>query len=321
VVLSCIALPPPLFAQRSTIAGQVYFEDTTHPAAGVTVDLLNAEHTSASTTRTDDSGEFHFGGLNIAQYFVSVQLAGYEPVSISIDLNYEVDDHLTIYLKSTSKEGTSTSTGSVSAHELSMPTKARKLFADGEKKLYENQDAKAAIADFEQALAVAPAYYEASYQLGMTYLALNNLALAETAFRKSIESSDDTYGEADVRLGALLLDRSSPDAESVIRKGVQLSPNFWRAHYELGRALVTQKQIPEALAAAEKARDLAPNMAPVYRLLSSIHFVQGNYSALLKDLDTYIALDPDSANGRGAKQLRDEIQQKLAHQSAPAPHQ
>jgi tetratricopeptide (TPR) repeat protein len=309
-----------VFAQRSTIAGQVYLDDNAHPARGITVNLLNAEHTSISTTKTDDSGEFRFMGLLIAQYFVSVQLPDYDPVSLSIDLHFEVDDHLTIYLKSTAKERDTTSTSSsVSAHELSMPPKARKLFAAGQKKLYQEQDAKGAVADFEQAIAIAPTYYEASYQLGMTYLALNNLPLAETAFRKSVETSGDTYGGADVRLGALLLDRSNPEAESVIRKGVQLSPDFWRAHYELGRVLVSRKQLPDALAAAEKARELAPNMAPVYRLLSSIHFLQGNYSAVLQDLNTYISLDPDSPNGRGAKELRDEIQRKLAHQSAPTP--
>jgi tetratricopeptide (TPR) repeat protein len=226
-----------------------------------------------------------------------------------------------IYLKSTAKtqNASSTSTQSVSAHELSMPAKARGLLASGQKKLYEDRDTKSAIADFQQALTVAPTYYEASYQLGMAYLVLNNPALAELAFRKSVESSGDTYGEADIRLGALLVEHSNADAESVIRKGVQLSPNFWRGHYELGRVLVSQKRLPEALSAAEKARELAPNMAPVYRLLSSIHFLQGNYSALLKDLDTYIGLDPDSANGRGAKELREEIQQKLSKQPAPPP--
>jgi len=320
VVLSCIVLPAPLFAQRGSIGGHVYLEDNTHPAKGIAVDLLSAEHTSVATARTGDSGEFRFGGIPVAQYFVSIQLAEYDPVSIRIDLNFEVDDSLTIYLKSIVQTRSSTSTLPVSVHELSMPPKARKLFASGQKKLYQEQDAKAAVADFEQALAVAPTYYEASYQLGMAYLDLNNPAQAEIAFRKSIESSGDTYGEADVRLGALLLDRSNADAESVIRKGVQLSPNFWRGHYELGLVLVIQKRIPEALSAAEKARELAPNMAPVYRLLSSIHFVQGNYPALLQDLDTYISLDPDSRNGRGAKQLRDEIQQKLSHQSAPPPH-
>jgi tetratricopeptide (TPR) repeat protein len=314
-------MPAGLSAQRSqTIGGHVYTEDDT-PARGITVSLQNSEHTSISTERTDESGEFRFAGVHPLQYFVSIEDRNYDPVSIAVDLTYEPGDAMKIYLKSTAKarNANAASTQSVSAHELSMPAKARGLLASGQKKLYEDRDTKSAIADFQQALTVAPTYYEASYQLGMAYLVLNNPSLAELAFRKSIESSGDTYGEADIRLGALLVEHSNADAEGVIRKGVQLSPNFWRGHYELGRVLVSQKRLPEALSAAERARELAPNMAPVYRLLSSIHFLQGNYSALLKDLDTYIGLDPDSANGRGAKELREEIQQKLSQQPVPHP--
>jgi Tetratricopeptide repeat len=319
LLLSFIALPAPLLAQRGFVGGHVFLEDNAHPARGVTVELLNVEHSSIARTRTDDSGEFTFGGFRLAQYFVTVQVADYDAFSLGIDLNYEVSDHLIIYLKPISKGRNSVSGGNVSAHELSMPSKARKLYASGQKKLYQEQNATGAVADFEQAVVIASGYYEASYQLGMANLALNNPSQAEIAFRKSIESSSDTFGDADVRLGALLLDHSNPEAEKFIRRGVELSPNFWRAHYELGRALVSQKKLPEALAAAEKARELAPNMAPVYRLLSSIHFLQADYPAVLEDLDTYISLDPDSPNGRGAKQLRDEIRQKLAQQTAPPP--
>lgn len=320
LVLSCIGLPARLCAQRSnSIGGHVYLDDNSRPARGISVNLLNVQYTSIASANTDDSGEFRFGSVQATQYYVSVHLKDYEPVSIGLDLTYEPGDNLTIYLKSIAKARNTTSTAAVSAHELSMPAKARELFASGQEKLYQNQDAKAAVADFEQAVAVAPTYYEASYQLGMAYLVLNDAPKAEIAFRKCIESSGDTYGEADIRLGALLLDHSNADAEIIIRKGVQLSPKFWRGHYELGRALVSQKRLPEALSAAEKARELAPNIAIVYRLLSSIHFLQGNYSALLQDLDTYVRLDPDSPNGRGAKQLRDQIQQKLSQPSAPKP--
>ena len=320
MLLCCIALPARICAQRSTtIGGHVYLEDNTHPAQGITVNLLNSEYTSISSARTDEFGEFRFGGVHAQQYFVSIQAWNYDPVSIGLDLTYEPGDNLNIYLKPTTKTRSATSTNpTVSAHELSMPGKARDLFASGEKKLYEGHDAHGAVTDFEQALVIAPTYYEASYQLGMAYLLLNNMALAETAFRKCIQLSGDTYGDADVRLGALLLDKPDPEAEKFIRKGVELSPNFWRSQYEFGRLLAVQKNLPEALTAAEKARDLAPNMAMVYRLLSSIHFAQGNYLALLQDLDMYIKLDPDSPNAVGAKQLREEIQQKLSKENAPA---
>jgi tetratricopeptide (TPR) repeat protein len=320
VLLSCMVLPVRVCAQRSTtIGGHVYLEDNSHAARGIEVHLVNEQHSSLSSVSTDESGEFRFGGVRPTQYFVTIQVPAYEPVSVSVDLTYEPGDNLIIYLKPVAKARSASPTGAtVSAHELEMPEKARDLFAAGEKKLYQGHDAHGAITDFQQALVEAPTYYEASYQIGMAYLVLNNSASAEVAFRKAIELSGDTYGDADVRLGALLLDRSDPEAGKFIRKGVELSPNFWRSQYELGRVLVGEKNFPEALTAAEKARDLAPNMAMVYRLLSSIHFAQSNYPALLQDLDMYIKLDPDSPNAVGAKQLREEIQQKLSKENAPA---
>jgi hypothetical protein len=50
----------------------------------------------------------------------------------------------------------------------------------------------------------------------------------------------------------------------------------------------------------------------VYRLLSNIHLQQHNYPALLADLDTYLTLDPDSQAGQRARQIRDEVRQKIS---------
>jgi len=71
----------------------------------------------------------------------------------------------------------------------------------------------------------------------------------------------------------------------------------WLGHYELGRALLNQNRLPEALAAAEEAQRFAPKALLVYRLLSNIHRLQQNYPALLADLNAYIDLDPDSPAG------------------------
>jgi tetratricopeptide (TPR) repeat protein len=147
----------------------------------------------------------------------------------------------------------------------------------------------------------------------MAYLSLGNAGEAEKSFRTSIKVIGDKYGEANVRLGAILLDQgNSPEGEKAIRRGLQLSPNFWLGHYELGRALLNQKHIREAQDSAEHARQLAPGTAIVYRLLANIHLQQKNYPALLQDIDEYLALDPDSPAGLRAKELRDQIAQKMA---------
>ena len=76
-----------------------------------------------------------------------------------------------------------------------MPAKARDLMQSGKKKLYEDKNSPGGLADFQQAISLAPGYYEAHYQLAMAYLSLGNNAEAEKSFRKAIEVSGDKCGE------------------------------------------------------------------------------------------------------------------------------
>jgi tetratricopeptide (TPR) repeat protein len=209
--------------------------------------------------------------------------------------------------------------GSVSAHELSMPAKARDLVSAGKKKLYAEKNAQGALQDFQSAITAAAGYYEAYYQVGMAYVSLGKREDAETSFRKSIELSGDKYCEADVGLGTLMLDRLDfAQGEKTLRRGVELNPDYWLGQYELGRALLNQDKLAEALKSADQAKSLAPSAAIVYRLLSNIHLRQKDYPALLADIDSYVKLDPDSAAGIRAKQLRAQVAEKVDTTKATA---
>ncbi len=323
LLLGFLLLPLRTPAQKSaTIAGNVYYESEYQAAKNVVVVLSDGQHVFIESEATSDGGRFRFAGLQRATYHLSVDVPGYESVSFEVDVSMTSDKILSIYLKPISKSPAPNSphSSSVSAHELSMPSKSMELVDSGKKKLYFDKNAQASVADFQQAIALAPAYYEAHYLLGMAHLTLGDHAAAEKDFRKSIDLSHDTFPEADIGLGATMLDRGNfSDAEKSIRRGLGLNPNLWLGHYELGRALLSQNHLPESLASAEQARVLAPNVPIIYRLLSNIHLLQKNYPALLQDLDTYLSLDPDSPAGLRAKQLRDQIQQKLPDQHlAPA---
>jgi tetratricopeptide (TPR) repeat protein len=113
--------------------------------------------------------------------------------------------------------------------------------------------------------------------------------------------------------------RAFSEGEKTIRRGIELSPDSWLGHYELGRALLNEERIEDAEKAALQARSLAPNAAIVYRLLSNVHLRQKNYPALLGDLDAYLKLDPDSPAGIRAKQMREEVQQKIEEDRRPNP--
>ncbi len=296
-----------------TINGNVYYDDGNQPAAHVLVQLQGSDGSSRQQEETTDSGWFEFRRLGGGTYVLLVDVQGYERVSTTVDMSFMPEKGVVVRLKSLSGEKkTAGGAGSVSAHELSMPAKARDLMSAGKKKLYTDKNAQGALEDFQSAIAAAPEYYEAYYQVGMAYISLGKRDDAETSFRKSIELSSDKYCEADVGLGTLLLDRLDfAQGEKTIRRGVELNPDNWLGQYELGRALLSQDRLAEALKSADQAKSLAPSAAIVYRLLSNIHLRQKDYPALLADIDTYIKLDPNSAAGIRAKQLRAEVAQKV----------
>jgi tetratricopeptide (TPR) repeat protein len=311
VIAILLFLSSHALAQKpATIAGNVYFESDYNPAKNVTVNLYDDEHNLLEAQTTTDTGQFRFGNVRRATYQLTVEVPGYENASVDVDVSMISDKGITIYLKPVAKDpAPSTSSRPVSVHELSMPAKARDLVDSGKTKLYRDKNAQAALLDFQQAVSLAPAYYEAFYQLAMAQYNLGNRGEAESSFRRALDLSQNKYPEASVGLGTALIDDGNlPGAEKLIRQGLVQNQNLWIGHYELGRVLLLEKQYPDALNSAEQARLLAPSVPVVYRLLSNIHLAQKDYPALLADLDTYISLDPDSPAGQRAKQLRSQLQ-------------
>jgi hypothetical protein len=320
---SFISLPVWGSPQRETnltIKGNVYFVDESQPATNVSVQLTSSEGDMIAPESTTESGGFEFHGLSHGSYSIYIDVQGYEKVSYPVDLSFTSARGLVIYLRPSKKGKAASKTGSsISTHELGMPEKARDLVDSGKKKLAD-KNAQGALEDFQAAVAAAPGYYEAYYQMAMVEVSLGKGEDAEKDFHKSIEVSGDKYGEAEVGLGALMLNRGdNAGGEKAIRRGVELNPNDWLGHYELGRALLNQNETSEAYKSAEQARALAPNVANIYRLLSDIHWKARNYPALLEDLDAYIKLDPNSAMGEHAKELREKVAALAASMTTPEP--
>jgi tetratricopeptide (TPR) repeat protein len=303
-----------------SIEGNVYYADTNAPAENVTVELRDTSGSLISPQATNQSGSFEFRNLPRGQYVIAVQISGYQAIDETEDLTFTSVHNLSFYLKSNSSNKPTAKPGSISAHELAVPQKARDAMDAGKKALHQTKDASAALADFQQATALAPNYYEAYYQAGMANVALGKTSDAEASFRKAIELSGDKYAEAEVGLGKVQLDASDfAEAEKSLRRGAELNPGSWEAQYELGRALLGENLLDDAEKAAQQAKTLSPGTSLVYRLLSNIHLRQKNYPALLQDLDAYIKLDPDSPAGLRAKQMRDQVQAKIAERAGGPP--
>jgi Tfp pilus assembly protein PilF len=303
-----------------SVTGTVFSDSHNQRVSQAAVRLCDSGGNRVGETIANDSGEFFFRGISRNTYILSVSANGFQSQDVHLDLSFGSDRGMSVFLKPLpGKSSAAASASSVSTHEMSMPQKARDLLASGEKKIYQDKNPQGGLQDLQQAIAIAPGYYEAYYQTAMAYVSLGNSAEAEKAFRRSIEISSDKYGEAAVGLGALLVNQGSPaEGEKDIRHGIELNPNFWLGYYELGRVLLNQKNFADAGKAAEQARSLAPASPIIYRLLSNVHLNEKNYAALLQDLDTYIKLDPDSAAGIRAKELRTQVAQKVGDAKSPA---
>jgi tetratricopeptide (TPR) repeat protein len=310
------------FAQRNvggtpadtvTLSGTVFSENEKRNVNQAHVRLCDPGGNLLEETITTDSGQFNFHRVRRGSYILTIDAAGFQAQTMHLDLSFSSDRGMTIFLNPLENKSPSAGPGSsISVHEMLMPQRARDMMESGVKKLNIDRDAEGALQDFQQALAIAPDYYEAHYHIAMTYLELGKNEEAEKNFRKSIELSEDKYGEGEVGLGAVMLNRGeSSQGEKAIRRGLELSPNLWLGHYELGRALLNENKIADAQKSAEQARSLAPNAPIVYRLLSNIHLKEKDYPALLLDLDTYIKLDPDSPAGVRAKEIRQQVAQKV----------
>jgi len=302
-----------------TLSGNIYYVDGNRPAENISVELRSSGGSLIAPMTTDSTGWFEFRGLDRAQYAIAIHADGFEPLNLSFDLTYNSSRGNAIYLKAAPKPSAEPAQPShVSAHELSIPENARALMQSGKKKLYQEKDAQGSLADFKGAILAAPGYYEACYQLAMAYLALGKRDEAEKNLRRSLELSGDAYGDAQIGVGTMLMDKGNlSEAEKRIRRGIELSPDSWMGHYELGRALLNENRISEAKESAELARSLAPSAPIVYRLLSIIHLREKDYPALLHDLDAYIQLDPNSPAGTHASELREQVRQKIAEESRP----
>jgi predicted Zn-dependent protease len=293
--------------------GVVYSEATNQRIAHASVWLCDDGGTRMMASVTTDTGEFAFPGLHAGAYILKITAPGFIPLELNVDVNFGTEHGISIFLKPEGKSPKEQSNDtSISAHELSMPLAARKFANSGKKKLYAGNNAEGAMRDFEAAVAKAPDYYEAYYQLGMACLSLQKSADAEKNLRTSVSLSNQTYPDAVLALAILLLGRHDSGAgEPLLRRGLELNPNSWVGYYELGKLELYRMHLEPALDAAQRAESLAPQQPKVYRLLSLIHLRQKNYQAALADLDSYIRLDPDSPEGKTAKQIRVDTQRQL----------
>jgi tetratricopeptide (TPR) repeat protein len=301
------------------ISGSVRRDDTDERLASVRVQLLTAAGNVAHpVVLTNTSGEFSFGEFAAGEYEIVAERDGYQPVRLRIDVNRFDQTNLIVRMR---RQLTSAdpSGDAVTARELAIPPKARAAFEKGLSKADSQKDYRGAVQEFQRAIKAYPEYYEAYSEMGVAYVRLKDFTAADKALRTSIEMSAQKYAPPLMLLSMLLNDQNRPkEAEPVARQVVATDPSAWRGSYELSRALLGLRRLPEAEASAYAARDLKPGNPEVYLLLCEIHRRTQNPSALLQDIDAYLKLAPQGPAAPQVRHLREQLVKYMEAQSKPA---
>src|SRR5260370_8076460 len=105
----------------------------------------------------------------------------------------------------------------------------------------------------------------------LTCVRLKHIPSAEKALRKSIELSAAKYAPPLMLLSMLLNDQNRfADAEPVARQAIAAEPNTWRGHYELARALFSQRHVAAAEPSPSTARAGTPHTPHLYLPLTKL---------------------------------------------------
>ena len=117
---------------------------------------------------------------------------------------------------------------------------------------------KEAIGELEKAVALAPTSAKAQFNLAVAYGASSSLGPAkEVEQLRKVIALAPTFARAHLALGkALLQDGKVTDAVTALEEAARLEPQSGESHYQLGLALARAGRADEAAAQLKKGRDL-----------------------------------------------------------------
>ena len=295
-------------SQAGEIFGTVFLEGHNRPTGGVIVNIRSLTEGPFVSVLTDWSGRFQVQGLNSGVYEIVVEEAGYEPIRETVQLLRGPSPPLELYLKAAGNSSPVRRTDyAVSVRELRIPVKAHNAFEKGLERLAKN-DPVGSKTQFVRVTTAFPDYYEAYYHMGVADLRLGREQDAAQAFQKAIDLSGGRYAWAQFALGLLLCRRGEyAEAETVIRKGLDVDGSAATGHLFLSVALFRLNRLEEAEKSAREALLRKPGFALAYLVLADVHGRRGEYARQLQNLDAYLKLEPDGPASKRVREVREVI--------------
>jgi tetratricopeptide (TPR) repeat protein len=297
---------------------------------------------TVATAYTSGSSRFTFRNVSLqpdGTYFLVIRESGFKEIRNRL---YLEDFHkdptrpgvmhfgglVRLFLESLPPEGKAiTGPKAVDARQLKaeIPDKARREYNLALEKVADG-DNKAALANLEKAVELAPEYYDALNKLGVEYLKAGQFRKAEAILdrARALNPNDPLpltnlgtlhYQEGE-RLTLAAGDEAALDvigasyrkAVDLFEKAVRLDPVAPRPNFYLGTALFKVGAYERAESVLINALALDGQMHEARLALLNIYIRQRRYDAALKQISAYLEANPVSPQRQQIETLRTQIE-------------
>lgn len=299
------------------ITGHVRDAESGQPLTSVRVEVSPLGGVASVYVQTGTEGEFRIAGVQDGNYDLIIDEKGYKPYREHVTLANGNMLVLMITLEKAPADAEAPA-AALSAHELTVPAKARDAYLKG-MALKAKPDYAGALEQFQKAVKQFPTYYEAYAEAGVAEVNLNKPDDARKDLQKSIDLSEGKYPPAMFYLAGLMNNkRDFDDALSMARKGLALDDNSWRGNFEMARALNGLKRNDEAVPYAKKAVQLAPENSQMYVVLMNANLGAHDFLNAITAIDSYLKLSGTGPQADQVRRLREQVEATIQKEQAKA---
>ena len=296
----------------------------------IVVQLLGINNETLHAALTDLKGSFAFYNvvLNDGEAFLVVEEEGFEPVRERLD-GRDIRSQYTVFLRpefdTSATTGDADSNGPVDLRQLVEPPEEAREEYDKALEESEKGDHSQAIEHLENALRLAPDFYEAQIKLGGEYLDLGQYRDAEAAYEQARQSNPngvlvplnlgilhfqegELQAAADEGIEAL---RSFESARDALEEAIALDPISADAHFYFGATLYKMGGYAEAEERLQRVLELEAGFPQARLMLINVYARQNRYEAALEQAVAFLEENPDAPESSTIERVKSQIEAAL----------
>ncbi len=273
--------------------------------------LTSAAEPYYAETLANLSGHFKIRDVPAGSYTLTISVPPYGRMKMSLDVGPSFADRNGCVVKEVlfhRQEVISVA----SVAELSVPESARQEYLKARQRL-NKQDIDGAIAELKKVIAMAPRYADALNDLGTISFQSKQFKAAEDYFQEALKQDPDSYQSLLNLGGTLLSEGKLQEALELNQRAAKKRPNDPLAQSQLGQNYFQLGQLD----LAEHHLNLACSIEPSHYtypqlVLADIYHHRHDYVSVVRELQRFLSLHPDSKKTPDAKRFLKYAQSRAA---------